>query len=243
MAILVFVAIGIAQSIWNTYRLRDQLTVEGDFYTSIRLTMAIMERDVTHLFSPQLLLPNPQERLSPEDILNLQTITRSDIERPSEYYGAIISKTGIRTARFQGTSNRISFISAAHRRIYKESPESIFAKVKYALEDDPKSIAGGPKVLVKTQNSNPFDVEDDERDESIKRFPLLPGVEEIKFRFFHTEKGTWLEQWDSDRAETKNIFPGIIEVSFRVIGADQLKFTGQYHFKTEIPIDGIRGTF
>ncbi len=251
MVILVFIAVGIAQAVWNTYKLRDQLTVEGDFHNTVRLAMAVVEKDVSQIFSGHLSLPNPKEKLTPEDTVNLQTVMRTDIERPSDFFTGIVSKTGVRPSRFQGSKEKMSFLSASHKRIYKDAPESIFAKVSYELSaDNLDSISSAErgttptdrKVLVKVLNTNAFDTEDDDRDTRIKRYGLIPGVTKFDLRYYRRDKEQWVTNWDSDKPEFKNIFPDIIEVMIEVAHGEKLKFKGTYQFKPESPLNGLSNT-
>ena len=50
--ILSFISLGIYQMTTETYRLRDSLAAEGEFYNSIRMSMDIVQRDVASMYSP-----------------------------------------------------------------------------------------------------------------------------------------------------------------------------------------------
>ncbi len=248
MVILVFIAVGIAQAVWNTYRLRDQLTVEGDFHNTVRLALAVIEKDVSQIFSAHLSMPDAKEKLTPEDTVNLQTVLRTDIERPSDFFGGIISKTGIRPTRFVGSKDKMSFLTSSHRRIYKDSAESVFTKITYQLEENTLPNPGeteakrDQKILVKTSNTNAFDLDDDDRDPKIKRYGLIPNVVRFELKYYRHDKEQWIDRWDSDKAEFKNIFPDLIELVIEVREGEKLRFVGNYHFKPECPLNGLSST-
>src|SRR5215213_6023098 len=62
ISILVFISFGIYQATTNTFRLRDVLMNEGDFYNGIRMASSVVQRDVALIYSPALILP-PKPRL------------------------------------------------------------------------------------------------------------------------------------------------------------------------------------
>jgi prepilin-type N-terminal cleavage/methylation domain-containing protein len=55
IVILTFISLGIYQSTTETFHLREILSNEGDFYNSIRLSMNIMQRDISMIYSPTLM--------------------------------------------------------------------------------------------------------------------------------------------------------------------------------------------
>ena len=135
--------------------------------------------------------------------------------------------------------SQISFISSSHIRLYKDTPESTFAKVTYELvtdEFDPNS-----QMLVKTESFDVFQMEE-RKDVSKRTYPLMHGIKTLKFRFYNKNKdnGTWEPSWDSvDSDEDKNIYPDVVEVNFEVYGPSKMYFNGIYDFKPELPFNGI----
>ena len=57
MVIMAFISLGIIQATTETFKLRDVLSVEGDFYNAIRLATDIIRRDTVNLYSPEMLIP------------------------------------------------------------------------------------------------------------------------------------------------------------------------------------------
>ena len=67
MVILVFISLGIYQMTTETYKLRDALANEGEFYNSIRMSMDIVQRDVSAMFSPIISRPQPAASPNPQN--------------------------------------------------------------------------------------------------------------------------------------------------------------------------------
>lgn len=249
MAILVFISFGIYQATTETYRVRDILLNEGDFYNGIRLSMDIVNRDVALLYSPTIMVPPKPQALdaagnpipgSPADARDMQAILSSELGQASRFWSPAVDKTGIRPSRFVGTDSAMSFVSASHLRIYKDSPESDLAKISYELRRD--EAASDTYTLFKIESTNVFD-DDESRDKSFQRtFPILPGVTRLRFRYYRKDKDQWLNGWDSDREDTKNIYPDMIEVTLTVTGPPgpaRLNFDGMYRFRPEVPLHGL----
>jgi prepilin-type N-terminal cleavage/methylation domain-containing protein len=240
MAILVFVSFGIYQAVTQTFRLRASLTAEGNFYNSLRLGMSILQRDLTLIYSPTALAPpkppqNPQDRgQNPvqQNIDNLGVVTQ---------FWLAGDLSGLRFSRFQGSDNKISFVTMSHIRIYKDTPESEFAKVSYELKRDTKDPDNrGNYVLVKTESPNAFDMEDS-RDPLARSYEILRGIKTLSFSFLQRDRDTWKtsRSWDSDKEEYKNNYPDVIEVKLELVGPDHLYFEGKFKFKPEFPFNGI----
>lgn len=57
MVLMVFISMAIFQTTTETYRLRDILMTEGDFYNGIRLSLGILEKDISMAYTPYSLNP------------------------------------------------------------------------------------------------------------------------------------------------------------------------------------------
>lgn len=236
IVLLVVISLAIFQSTTQTYRLRDVLMNEGDFHNSIRLSMGILERDIAAMYTPTLML-NKVENIDP---VQLQQIFTGDQARASKYWAPAVSKTGLRPMRFQGTEKSMSFVSLSNIRVYKDSPESEFAKISYELQADSSKVAGdvSASVLVKTASPNAF-FEDEDRDKMKKTYLLLPGVTKSKFEYYRRDRDQWGTRWDSDSADFKNIYPDMVRVTLEVRGPSRLFFEGVYQFRPEIPLRAL----
>lgn len=244
IVLLVVISLAIYQTTTETFRLRDILMNEGEFYNSIRLSMGVVDRDVAMLFSPINLVPDAKPSASPEDIAQMEEVLTSELGQNTLYWSPAIDMNGIRPSHFVGTDSKMSFISLSHIRLYKESNESEFAKIIYELKDDPdrETAIEGTKILIKGESPNAFDSDDKLDDKTFTYYPLLRGISKFQIRYFHKEKDQWRTDWDSDKEELRNIYPDRIEINLEVKGPSRLFFEGSYHFKPEIPLYGLKPT-
>jgi prepilin-type N-terminal cleavage/methylation domain-containing protein len=254
IVILTFISLGIYQSTTETFHLREILSNEGDFYNSIRLSMNIMQRDISMIYTPTLMIPNPAP--SPSSSQAPQVAGRPaptqpvaqpssaflqsdpDLAVESDFWVAAVDKTGIRPSRFIGSEKKISFIGASHYRMYKDTAESEFSKITYELVED--EFDKESMMLIKTESTDVFQMEE-RKDISKRTYALLHGIKKLKFRFYRKDKnlGEWQPTWDSDTDEVRNMFPDIVEVNFEVTGPSKLFFNGIYDFRPEIPLNGL----
>lgn len=247
IAIFLLTIIGLAttQAITETYRLRDILSHEGEFYNSIRMSMGILGRDVGLVFTPEMLMPEKKTPATPAPGANpaeTEVIQSGEMANATPFWGPAIDKSGIRPMRFIGTEKKLSFVALSNIRVYKDSPESEFLKVTYELRDDqsPDAIED-TQVLTRMISPNAFE-EDDMKDTYKKTYPLLHGVSKISFKYFEKDKESGVTSWDSDTGEFKNRYPDYIEVTVEVKGPHRLSFDGVYRFRPEIPLNGLPAT-
>ena len=262
MTILVFISFAIYQATVETFRLRDTLASEGDFYNSIRLSMTVLERDVSLLYSPLITLPlekrpnrpnsanptsaNPNDLPPPPNAQQMQSYMADDLNQSSKFWSAAIDASGLRPSRFVGTESKMSFISTSHVRIYRDSPESDFSKITYELKRDekppenPAQSSQGSQVLIKTESPNAFSNEQ-VKDTMVRSYELLHGIKKMSFTYLQRDGNTWkkLSSWDSDREDTKFLYPDLVQVTLEAVGPRNELFEGTFKFKPEIPLNGI----
>ncbi len=258
IVLLVMISLAIYQSTTQTFRYRAKIISEGDFHAAIRLSMGLMDRDIAALFSPVNLnpknFPDPSASATPPDQGNsrnaaaqsqqLDELSKSELGQTSDFWLGATDLTAIRPSRFVGTENRLSFVSASHMRIYKNSEECEFAKIVYELRDDKDSDLGdGVKMLVKVEDADVFnDSKIGKKTKVAKAYPLLTGVKKFKFRYYRRDKKAWENTWDSNRDDMKGLYPDIVELSLEVTGIQRLSFKGIYMFKPETPFYGMDPT-
>jgi prepilin-type N-terminal cleavage/methylation domain-containing protein len=245
ITLLVMIGLSIYQATTETYRLRDVLMHEGDFYNGIRLSMGVVDRDITQLYSPTVLVrtqgaggagPSAAETREMQELLN------SDLGRSTEFWNGVVDTNGIRPSRFQGDEQKLSFVTASHIRTYRDRPESELQKVSYSLENDRSPLAeAGAKVLVRSTRTNVF-TDEVSRDDKKSIYPLLRGISRIKWRYFDREKNQWNTRWDSDNPDFRNRYPDLVEVTLEVKGPSRLVFEGTYLFRPELPLGGLDAT-
>src|SRR5690606_19113971 len=144
--------------------------------------------------------------------------------------------------------------AASHIRLYRESPESEFAKITYrvsdevAISDELKEALEDTSTLVKTEDPNAFDLEEDRRIEITGRryrrtYPLLNGVRSIKFEYYRKQDDRWFREWDSLNREFLNQYPDIIRMTIVVVGPSRLFYEGIHLFKPEMPFYGLHPSY
>lgn len=253
IAIMTAIAAAIFQITTKTFELRDKVMQESDFFNGIRMSMGIVDRDISLLYSPIIMVPDdPKQQgplsgqpMTPEE---LNAIMGNDQGRASTtYWTEAVHKTGIRPSRFQGTDVKMSFVSASNMRVYKESNESEFIKVSYELQDDKNSgAAQGTKILVRKSNPDAF--EDDEsalnpRNNLWRTYYLLPGIKKFKLQYFRSDRTSspWFSSWDTDSTDTKYRYPDMVKLELEVVAPppSTLHFEGTFFFRSEIPLRGL----
>jgi prepilin-type N-terminal cleavage/methylation domain-containing protein len=261
MAILAFISLGIFQAVTSSFKIRDELSQEADFYTGIRLAMGIMNKDISMIYSPTLLL-NTQPQTSPSgtpqnpggtpqfDESQIAAATAADLSRSFTFWSAAADKSGLRPSRFVGTDSKMTFISATHFRVYKDSPESEFAKITYDVEPDSEPPINGFKVpdsniLVKQTSANVFDNDDLRDRESTHKYTLIRGITSSKFSYYKwvDNSFTAYTSWDSDKEDFKWQIPDMVRIDIEIKGPTGLSYTGFYEFKPELPFHGLNPTF
>ncbi|MCM0605379.1 MAG: prepilin-type N-terminal cleavage/methylation domain-containing protein [Xanthomonadaceae bacterium] len=233
IAILALISIMVTQTTTKSFQLREDLSVEGEFHNGIKLAMNVVERDITHVFSPLMMMIKAKTGEG-------QTPFTQSAPNPGPFWGPALDEAGIRNSRFQGQEKKMSFITSSHERVYKDSRESLFAKITYNLEPDPKPAEGqeGTLALFRTVNTNAFEVDGDER-KTDKTYKILSGIKSGSFKYFQRGKDIWQRSWDTEANEYKNHFPDTVELLLEVVGPRQLSFQGRYHYRLEEPIHGI----
>jgi len=252
MAILVFIAFSIYQATTQTFRLRDILSTEGAFYNNIRFATTVMWRDLSMIYSPLITINYKKpEPTNPTDQQQMQVIMSSDnrgdfLTQTFTFWSPAVEVSGLRPSRFIGTEDKISFISISHIRIYRDKPESEFAKVTYEIKKE-KSTSDNPTpssfILIKTESPNAFAL--DEHKYTLQRsYDILHGIKKLTYSYHMRDGNTWktFRSWDSDKEETKNQFPDMIELKLEVTGPKNLNFEGIYKFRPEIPFNGLNST-
>lgn len=232
VAILAMISLVVVQTTTRSFQLRDDLSAEGEFNNSIKLAMNVVERDISQVFSPLMLIPKPKtgEQQGPP----------ASASNPPQFWGPIMNASGIRNSRFQGSERKMSFVASAYERVYKDAKESFFAKITYFVDADPKPEPGleGTQALFRTINTNVFDVEGDDR-KTDRTYKILTGIKSVTFKYFLRGKDIWQRSWDTESVDYKNHFPDSIEINLEVSGPRNMSHLGRYLYRLEVPIHGI----
>lgn len=257
VAIFSMISLGIFVSTRATFKARQIVQVEGDFYNGIRFAMELMNRDVMTMYTATVFMPEKKKKQTtladnpfpqPTPTQDPDAIDpNEETARATQFFMPPTSKVGVRPTRFQGSRDKMSFVAASHSRIYKDSKESEFAKIRYELvRDDRKGAIQSTSILLKTETVNVWDDKDDEKDPTLKRYRLLPGIKSVKFRYCKLPSDSnelkCFDEWDSDREDFKNALPDVVEATIEVLGPERLTFSGVYKFRPEVPHRGLSPT-
>lgn len=267
MAIMVFISFGIYQALTETFKLRDSLSIEGDFYNTIRLSMGIMQRDIEMMYTPLAMIdyqnPNqPQANApagaNPSRVQRLGAMNSNqqqlfpgvpndiagDLQQETDFWAPAIDVTGMRPMRFIGSDKKISFVSISNSRIYKDSRESEFTKVSYEFRPDTENIDADFKIdnsfmLVKTENTDAFSIDDSHDQRYIHTYKILRGITKYKIEYYSKDKDAKSLSWDSDNTDNQYVYPDIIIITLEVKGMNNLSFDGVYKLKPEEPLSAL----
>ena len=245
ICILAFISIGIYRAITETYRLRATLSTEGDFYNGIRLSMNILQEDITMLYSPLPMVPGwPSPSPSPSFMVvppggygAPAQVPDPTLAQTFEYWGPALDASGLRPSHFIGTESKLTFVANSHLRVYKDSQESEFAAIAYDLVADNRDHDS--QMLVKTESTDVFNLDPDRKDPNQRVFALLHGIKKFKYRYYRKDKDEWDPKWDSDSDDQKNIYPDIVELTIEVTGPNHMVFDGKFLFRPELPLRAL----
>lgn len=238
LSILVFISLSIYQATTETYKLRDSLLKEGNFYNNIRFAIGILQQDIALLYSPMIFIPSQQSAKTDP------TLLLGDLSKGDLFWSPAIDISGIRPSHFTGAENKMSFISNSHLRIYKNSTESCFSKITYELKSPTQpyedTALEGTRTLVKIETPNAFAPES-MKDTLRRSYELLHGIKKFSVTYYQKDGNTWkkTKTWDNEREETKNIYPDLIEINLEVVGSKQQNFEGIYKMRPELPLNGL----
>jgi prepilin-type N-terminal cleavage/methylation domain-containing protein len=264
MSLMAAISFSIYRTTTEAFRLREVLMTEGEFHNGVRLAMNLVGRDIELLYSPVLMLPERRppagagagagaagataeaEAEAARERQELEDLAATGQDRPSQHWGGMISKLGIRPSRFVGTDRGMTLVSASHLRIYKGSKEADLARITYEVKDDRAAREGGTKILVKTSNADAFNMEERriaDAGDFQRVTPLLRGIESIKFEYYDLEREDWVSNWDTESADRRNRYPDQVRITLKVKGAGRLAFEGAYVFRPEMPLHGLNPSF
>lgn len=217
MTILAFIALAVYNNTAQTFKLRDNIEQEGDFFNALRVTLDLMGRDIGQMYSPQMAaLPGDSGKArSPTQENTVGTFGSNEASPdPTAFWGSPINQFGLRPSRLQGEATKLSFISNGHVRLFRDSAESDFAKITYALEEDSEETNAKKTTIVKRESTAAFDPEEEKEHEV--RYPLLTNVKKLEFSFLDGEKDQWHARWDTSGTDHKDKFPDVIQVTIEV---------------------------
>lgn len=241
MTILAFIALGVYSNTTQTYKLRESVEQEGDFYNAIRVTLDLLGRDISQMYSPSVAaLPGEtsksQNTTQPD---NSGSFGDQPPAEPTDFWDSPINQFGVRPSRFQGDAGKIMFVTNGHTRLFRDAPESDFETIVYALEDDSDTANARRTTLVKRANTAAFEMVEDTKDTEL-RYVLLTGVKKLEFSFLDGEKDQWHPRWDTASQEHRGVFPAVIQITLEVqYPNSEATFTVVQRYKPEMMVSEI----
>jgi prepilin-type N-terminal cleavage/methylation domain-containing protein len=253
MTILAFIAMAVYENTTQSFALRDSVEQEGDFYNSLRVSLDILGRDITHIYTPQAealpgnvgKAPQPNQPGQPGQQPTgsfLPGQNSSNVAGEAlTFWGEPINAQGVRPSRLNGEETKLTFVIDSHVRLFRDSQESDFAKITYTLGDD-KLPANGVnargKVLIKKEDPTVFDFQDEKKDsETEVSTVLLDNIKSLKFEYLDGEKDRWYTRWDTAGIDHKNVFPSVIQITVEVfLPNTDTTFKVVQQYRPELPI-------
>ncbi len=123
---------------------------------------------------------------------------------------------------FQGTEERVDFVSFSHSRYLKNSKESDSAELSYytvPMPDDPNK-----RVLMRREATQI----DKNLQEGGVALPLVEGVESVRFEYYDPKEKAWKKNWDTKSVDFADKLPAAVKISIEVLmpeGEEKRVFT------------------
>ena len=172
--------------------------------------------------------------------------------KATEYWSSIFDVSGIRPSRFKGDDHSMSFVSASHVRIYQQKKESVYSKIKYELtkqapnpnlNKEQNDKIAGLSSLIKIENARAFDLDEPKDAPYIQNYTVLNQIKKIKFTYFKTGEKNPVNTWDSEAAETKGIFPEVVQMELSLEALNGRSLDATVLFKLEAPNEVLPKTY
>ncbi len=270
--ILVIIGTATTKAVIDAARLKENLKDETEFNSEFRTSLSIIERDLNQVFNPRWYLgaevvamdpyaqPTPPPIVNPNaspppPVLSAQQVNdklRGTAFQAFEYWGNVFDVSGIRPSRFKGDEHSMSFITASHVRVYQQKKESIYSKVKYDIEKQAQNPNlnkeqneknAGLFSLIKTENTRAFDMDEPKDAPYLQYFTLLNQIKSLKFKYYKLGEKNPVNTWDSEAAETKAMFPEMVEMELSLQALNGKTMDAKILFKLEAPNDVLPTTY
>lgn len=220
ITLMAIISYTVSMATIRSFNLSSSLNSEYDRTLNTIMSMKVIEQDIRHLFSPKFAVKkqNLQQRddLDPTDPAD-QELLRLQNQGPAWFWSAPVRKDGLRRSRFQGSPNRISFITNGHQRYMQEARETDMLAIVWEIAADAKK--NGMYQLIRTVSLNAFDYSESLREELMgKPVVVLSNISSGKFEFYRHDNKSWEAQWDSeaDYVKDDNRYPELIRVTLEV---------------------------
>jgi len=140
-----------------------------------------------------------------------------------------------RPSNFIGESDKLTFTTFAHQRLYTDVKESDQAVVEYSLQTSTRKGASGRMDLMRRENPNV----DDRMDRGGTTDVLFEGAKKIEFAYWDSQRKEWEDEWDTRRTEKKSILPTRVRITLTALDENgkEVRYTTQTRvmLNTELP--------
>ena len=186
IAILAIISIAIYTATVKSFDINQTVSNEADDFLNITVGIAALERDIAQVYTPVLGAPKAPQ--NPQEQTNYQ-----QENSPTQFWSAPLRSDGLRRTRFQGTSQKMTFVTNSNRRLMENAPESDFLAITWELE---KNKSGG-YTLYRSQDWDVFRLIDADRRKP-QRVAVLTKINSGKFSFYRKRDKTWDDTWDTE---------------------------------------------
>lgn len=133
---------------------------------------------------------------------------------------------------FQGTEDRVDFVSFSHLRYLQDAKESESVEISYYLVPMPEE--SGKRILMRRESTQI----DKNLQEGGASLPLLEGIDSLKVEYYDEKSKEWKKNWDSRSVDFAGKLPAAVRVTIELTRSDEEEKTP---FTTMIPIELYRG--
>jgi type II secretion system protein J len=133
---------------------------------------------------------------------------------------------------FEGSEDRLDFVTFSHLRIIQEAREANYGEVSYFLAADPET--NETKVLMRRESGTV----DKDLQLGGSAFPLLSGVEALRFEYLDSKDNEFKKAWDSKSVDFGNRLPLAVKVEIEIYLPDEDR---REKFSTLAPIELNQG--
>ncbi len=102
--------------------------------------------------------------------------------------------------------DEVYFVAIAHEKRYANTKESDFAEYGYWSEPD---MHGGNYRSLMHREAR---IVDDDPERGGVVHAMAHNVRELSLRWYHEKKEEWVEEWDTESADFKNVLPHAVEI-------------------------------
>ena len=193
ISILSFIMLGILAVTDNSFTVKDRLVSEDRSRLQVETAFSRFEWDFSQIYSPLYFSHDLRVGKNPTE-KEVQAFNAINGSYADSKRFAFASYDSLPVPIFDGDKNEsFHFFTLSNRRKTRNSHESNYAWVNYALTDDDTENSITSKVLIRQfWPMNPFDKKTNDWSD-VKEQVLLRNVESIKFEFWDPLKKKWTD--------------------------------------------------